>query len=47
MGGKTGGFSPFLEAFRESRLSAPMLNMYGDGVHMIGCPVNDREISWG
>ena len=45
--GKTGGISPFPEAFRANGLSAPMFNIYGDGVHMIGYPVNEREIAWG
>ncbi|KAM5543852.1 hypothetical protein V8D89_002469 [Ganoderma adspersum] len=44
---RTGGISPFPEAFRTSGLTAPMFNIYGDGLHMIGYPINDREMSWG
>ncbi|TBU24974.1 FAD/NAD(P)-binding domain-containing protein [Dichomitus squalens] len=42
---QTGGISPFPEAFRTKGM-APMFNIYGNGVHMIGYPVNENEISW-
>ncbi len=42
---QTGGISPYPELYRASG-AASMFNIYGDGVHMIGYPVNDREISW-
>lgn len=46
-GEETGGVSPFPEAFKASGLTTPMFNIYGDGLHMIRYPVNDREMSWG
>ncbi|KAM5543302.1 hypothetical protein V8D89_003176 [Ganoderma adspersum] len=42
---QTGGISPYPEAFKASG-ETRMFNIYGDGVHMIGYPVNDHEISW-
>ncbi|KAI1791333.1 FAD/NAD(P)-binding domain-containing protein [Ganoderma leucocontextum] len=42
---QTGGISPYPKLFRANGF-APMFNIYGNGVHMIGYPVNDHEISW-
>ena len=42
---QTGGISPYPALFRENG-AEPMFNIYGDGVHMIGYPVNDHDISW-
>ncbi|KAH9894826.1 FAD/NAD(P)-binding domain-containing protein [Cubamyces lactineus] len=41
---QTGGISPIPEAF--SSLGPSMVNMYGDGVHLIAYQVNDEQISW-
>ena len=42
---QTGGISPYPELFKANG-TEPMFNIYGDGVHMIGYPVNDHDISW-
>ncbi|KAI0656544.1 FAD/NAD(P)-binding domain-containing protein [Cubamyces menziesii] len=41
---QTGGISPIPEAF--SALGPSMVNIYGDGVHMIAYQINDEQISW-
>ncbi len=41
---QTGGISPISEGFRV--LGPSMVNIYGDGVHMIAYPINDTQISW-
>ncbi len=46
-GPQTGGISPFPETFRANGLPAPFFNIYDDGLHMIGYPVNDHELLWG
>ncbi|KAM5543290.1 hypothetical protein V8D89_003164 [Ganoderma adspersum] len=40
-----GGISPYPEVFRVNG-ETPILNIYDDGVPMIGYPVSDHEISW-
>ncbi|KAI1792220.1 FAD/NAD(P)-binding domain-containing protein [Ganoderma leucocontextum] len=44
---RTGGVSPLPEAFKANGLSTSAFNLYGDGLHMIGYPVNDHEFTWG
>ncbi|KAI0328405.1 FAD/NAD(P)-binding domain-containing protein [Cubamyces sp. BRFM 1775] len=41
---QTGGISPIPEAF--SALGPSMVNIYGDGVHMIAYQINEEQISW-
>ncbi|PIL33910.1 hypothetical protein GSI_03616 [Ganoderma sinense ZZ0214-1] len=43
---QTGGISPYPETFRAKGEAPPGFNIYGDGMHMVGYPVNDNEISW-
>ncbi|KAL1945670.1 hypothetical protein VTO73DRAFT_1672 [Trametes versicolor] len=41
---QTGGISPTPEGFRA--LGPSMVNIYGDGAHMIAYPINDAQVSW-
>ncbi|KAI0633797.1 FAD/NAD-P-binding domain-containing protein [Trametes polyzona] len=41
---QTGGISPIPDVYKA--LGPSMVNIFGDGVHLIAYPINDTQISW-